>query len=166
MDEKFAPKAHEKLYISKLEIGTPNFIEFLAPVVNLMQVVAFLGGMLAILKAIKEIITIPADVKIRYLEAKNKELEHQMLKLELDKMKKEAEGKNIIKIEEMKIISENWKFNNLEELLKANKISKEIYKHKKKMEAEIKKLGEFFLPKIIKQNTKINFSIFKNGEMR
>jgi hypothetical protein len=91
LPEQFTPAPDKQLYVSKFEIGTPNFAEFLGLAKDLAPVVSLLSGFVGAGLAFAKLISLPSNFREKKLDMDLKELDLQIKRLQLEQEKRKLE---------------------------------------------------------------------------
>lgn len=137
--DNYSMEPEESLDIFKLEIGTPNFIEFIGQAQHLMPAVAFIAAALGLSKIVLEIVKLPIEFRKGRLEAKK-------LKLEIRKLQREQDSSNIVREEvEVNKVPKGI-LEKANSLKNQNKLSDDDYESKKAKEEELNLKSKFYIP--------------------
>jgi hypothetical protein len=95
--ENYSPIADDSLYIFRLEIGSPNFIEFFGQAPDLFRVFEHIGEMMGIFASAKATVSIAKDVfdiRKAHIDTQKTKLDTQKIKLELERLKAQNRFEN------------------------------------------------------------------------
>lgn len=81
--EYYAPNEREKLYVKRLEIGTPNMMELIGLVQHVLPTFATVAGALGATKALAALIHEIASARQAFAGARKTDVETELLKLDL-----------------------------------------------------------------------------------
>jgi hypothetical protein len=149
--DEYTTSPDETLYVNRLEIGTPNFLELLGLVDPLIGVFTYVGGLAGLIATGKGIMTLVKD----YYDIQDKRSSIQEKQLKIRQLARELEAGEVKARVEHQPVDFSRSEADLElralPLYKHGRISSIAMEHKAKMSQDIKMTASYFLPEFCKK---------------
>jgi len=144
--DEYATSPEETLYINRLEIGTPNFLELVGLASPLVEVFAYIGGFAGLIAAGKGIVSLVKD----FYDIQDKRYSIHERKLKIQQLSRELDSDEAKKQLEQQVIDlqrpESYFVGRVQELYENGHISATAMEHKRQMNNDIDMMANYFLP--------------------
>jgi hypothetical protein len=160
MPDQYAPTVEETLYVSRMEIGTPNFLEVLGLASPLMEVFTYIGGIGGLIASAKGLISIVEgvqrhrekrlDYRIKEVDLEIRQYDLRLKRLQLEEAIRKAEAQGNIRKHAVDLRARSGDLAERAQLLHA-RISPEALEHKMAMSMDLQWKASYFLPRYARE---------------